>query len=204
MEKSALRRQFFIAVLPPPEVLEEIKHLKDKGDKKWQWSHPPDYHISMAFPGPLSDQDLEKLKTALGNIKHQPFKMKFDSLGYFLRTPSKNKASKHVIWARPNAQADNELRSLHLKILNAMKEAGLWSVSRDFTPHLTVVRADKNDTSLVEAFARAQQGKIGKKEWLCDSFVLCESDGPDHLADPAERVANKSRYQPVAVIKFGS
>jgi 2'-5' RNA ligase len=201
MKKGDLKRQYFIAVLPPRDAVEQIKKLKTKGDSSWGWNNPADYHISLAFPGPLSDKELGRLKKVLSGVKHSSFTMSLDELSFFLRSPLNKKSGKHILWARANGQADNEIKSLHHKIINRMARHGFKYGKRDMTPHLTVARVEKQDRKLMEDFVRAN-AKLGAKDWHCDHFVLCESNGPDHLQDSSQQDPNKSRYKPVAVFKF--
>jgi 2'-5' RNA ligase len=213
MKKDSLKRQFFIAVFPPPAVTEKLRELCEKnraaaGGESWDWKHQPNFHISLAFPGPLTEAELEKLIEVLNNVDHKTFDLSFDGLGYFLKGPSgkgrKQKTDNHVLWARPDKAADNELRSLHHKIVSRMGPASFKFGNRGITPHMTLARpAYSSAIDLVEVFARANGG-IKTPPWRCDRFVLCESPGPEHGPgyDGEKREPGKGRYKTVAEFRL--
>lgn len=201
MDKGDLKRQFFIAVFPPEWATEKIKKLTKNGPQKWEWKRPEDYHISLAFPGNLTDKELRQLVKAIEKIDHKAFNLSFDGLSFYLKDPEGRKTTNHVIWARPDNGGDNELRDLHSKLVEAMKEANFRYGGKGISPHLTVARPPPEAGELTKEFAKAH-GKMETPSWRCDRFYICETLQRDHPEHPANNNGTGTRYKKVAEIRL--
>jgi 2'-5' RNA ligase len=204
MEKGALKREFFIAVFLPEEVARQVeKQLRKDGEiKGWEWKRPTEYHISIAFPGRLSEQDVEHVIKALQKVDMKSFDMSLSGLSYFLRRQNRQDNNRHVLWLRPDNNADNALRELNFRVTETLQNSGfLPGSSREITPHVTLAKPPTTDTNLMQDFARAAAG-FQTDNWRCAKFVLCETLGRDHPDHPANNPSG-SRYKVLAEFNLG-
>lgn len=173
MGRGELKRQFFIAVFPPDRITGGIDRLRRKGPPEWDWKHGSDFHISLAFPGRLGESEFKKLQQALREFEFPPFVLSFKGMGVFAREPEDSHSRKHVLWARPEAEADNALRALHKKLSHFLSKRGFPYGLREITPHLTVAKAE-GPPDLMEQFAAAHAG-LKTPSWRCDRIELRET-----------------------------
>ena len=201
MKQGELKRQYFIAAFPPEHATDNIKDLVKKGPSQWEWKTPDDYHISFAFPGRLTDAQVEKLISALKEIEHESFALSFEGLSFHLKDPAKRQSRNNVLWARPDSQGDNELRDLIHKVVEKLTKKKFRHGVHNISPHLTVARPPPEAGDLTKAFAKAH-GKIDEKLWKLDRFYLCETlsrDDPDH---PVNNDGQGSRYKKIAEFRL--
>lgn len=204
-EKKSLKRQFFIAVFPPDEIKRQINDNlvhKEDATKGWEWKRAEEYHMSLAFPGAITEEELQILIKALDKVYFEAFSMSIDGVGHFLRKENKNNNNTHVVWARPDNQADNAIRELHYKIVGIMEEYGFKYGNREISPHMTIVKPPVTAHDLMKDFAAAASG-FKSEAWQCDRFVLCETldkSDPDH---PHNNNGQGSRYKVIAEFKAG-
>ncbi len=201
MEKGELKRQFFIAVFPPEWATEKIRKLTKAGPDSWEWKRPEDYHISLAFPGHLTERQFKKLVKVLEQIEHKAFNASFAGLSFYLKDPEGRNTSNHVIWARPDNHADNELRDLHTKIVKLLKASEFRTGNHAISPHLTVARPPPQAGDLTKEFAKAH-GTIKAPSWRCDRFYICETLTRSHPEHPANNNGKGTRFKKVAEIRL--
>ncbi len=198
MEKGTLKRQFFIALFPPAWISERIEALRGQGPKDWDWKQAADYHVTLAFPGRLSDRALKRMKLVLQDIVHEAFDLSFEGLGHFLpKTEGRKKRTpKHVLWARPDGQAESAIRILHNKIAGKLRKSGFKYGLQGITPHLTVAKIPEGDLDLMTAFTKAH-GSLEAPSWHCDRFALCEALPGSHDDHPANNNGEGSHYRKI-------
>jgi len=202
MKKGKLQRRFFVAIFPPPAVVKQMERMAIKGPDHWRWNRTPDLHLSLAFPGGLSEKDIKRLKQTLGKVVHKAFNIAFEGIGFFLDNRNRvKKISEHVLWAKPDFRADNELKTLQREIMTALKDAGFSHGRDDYAPHMTLAKVEQTDVTLMKDFADVN-GNIKSKGWLCSSFALYESlkkSSPNH---PANNDDVGSKYKKIAEFKL--
>ncbi len=88
-------------------------------------------HLTLAFLGDVSNDDLTELHEALTSLSAPGFPLKIKGLDVFGRRP-------RAIWAgvEPNAS----LTHLQSKVTSAARRAGLTLERRRFVPHVTLTR----------------------------------------------------------------
>lgn len=129
---------YFVAVsIPEKEKIllkNECEQLKSQLSFK-RWVHPLDYHITLAFLGSASQEQLTLTKQLINNaIKDvQTFSLFIQKLGVFGKSDSPR-----VFWA--NVQKNEQLYQLRDKVFSACKGAGFSLETRPFTPHITLSR----------------------------------------------------------------
>ncbi|MBU0858315.1 MAG: RNA 2',3'-cyclic phosphodiesterase [Alphaproteobacteria bacterium] len=196
---GALKRRFFIAVMPPEKITAPLDDLRQQGPAHWDWKRHKDLHISLAFPGPLNQTQLKKLINVLSKVEHKAFPLNFSGLDCFMRDPFNRKqaSSLHVLWARPETRADAHLRSLHAEIIDHLKRHKFAAGRRDIVPHLTVAKVPAHDHNLVSHFAAAHAHKP-TPSFQCDRFGIYETLEKNDPRHPDHNNGQGSRYVKVA------
>lgn len=195
---ESLKRRFFVAVMPPQSQTEAIDKLRHYGPANWDWKRHGDYHVSLALPGMLDTGQVGRLIKALREVEQEPFTLRFDGLGYFLKDPFKrSRGAQNVLWARPAATGDNALRSLHNRIAETLKRHKFSHGISDITPHLTVAKVPGHENSLIEQFAAAHAGTM-TPTWHCDRFGLYETLPSADPRHPDQNQGRGSRYVKIA------
>jgi 2'-5' RNA ligase len=164
--------RLFFAVLPDADTAARIHRLAQalkcahKFDRKT--IEPQLLHVSLFFLGELSEQIVRIAREAAAEVRVQPFQLWFDRSASFRGRPG----------SRPFVLVGDEgvdrLRSLRRALGVALAGKGLRRLAkRDFTPHVTILYADRN----VEEYPIAPIG------WTVNEFVLIHSmHGHAHLA----------------------
>jgi 2'-5' RNA ligase len=193
MEKGSLKRHFFVAVNLPNWaknlIEDEIKSEQTvEGRDDWKWKDKAEYHISLAFPGALDEEQLQRLRAALSTLDHDAFDLNLEGTQFFLRhdDPKRKGAASHVLWVGLSDKAESELRVLHYKIVDILRRNGFHYGRNDITPHVSIVKVPSTELSAVKDFAHAH-GDIESNSWPCTKIGLYETLTPDQEAY-AERI----------------
>lgn len=202
MNKGELRRKFFIAVFPPRNVVEKVGKIMLKGPEHWSWNKKDNLHISLAFPGHLLSDDLDRLKGALEKIEHKAFDISLQGVGFFLDNKNKvKKQQEHVLWMRPDLPSDIEIRTLHREIIGLMKDAGFSYGRDDFSPHMTLAKVERNEIDLMKEFS-SSCSDVKTRSWRCGSIALYESLNRNDDKHPANNEGKGSKYKKIAEFKL--
>ncbi len=109
-----------------------------------KWVEPANLHVTLLFLGDLDDRDLVEVckATTAAARREPPFVLRVSGLGAF-PTPRRPK----VLWGGIVEGADSLIR-LHAAIAAPLIESGIHrQEDRDYTPHLTLGRANADDDS---------------------------------------------------------
>lgn len=202
MQKGEVRKRFFIAVFPPPEVADKIEKIMLKGPrgKDWSWNKKENLHISLGFPGALTPPELDKLKSAMAGIAHRAFRISLKGIDVFFDNKNKVQGRReHVVWLQPASPGAIDLKTLSREIAGAMKKNLKLKEGGPtyFTPHMTIAKTGDKDPGLVKSFAAACRA-LPSLGWDCLSFGIYESlnsRDPDH---PANNRGRGSKYKKTA------
>lgn len=205
MQKEGLRRRFFIAVSPPPDVAAKIGKIMLKGplDRGWSWSRREDLHISLGFPGELTGGELEKLKDAMAGVVHRAFRVTLKGIdAFFDRKNTGTKQREHVLWMQAGSPACMELKTLHREIEGAMKKAlRMKDGGPPFIPHMTLAKTGVDDHGPMKDFAVACEA-CPAMTWECRSFAIYETLGKRHPDHPANNHNCGSKYKKIAAFNL--
>jgi 2'-5' RNA ligase len=168
---SSSSGRLFFAVLPDADTAARIHRLAHalkcahKFDRKI--IEPQLLHVSLFFLGELSEQIVRLAREAAADVQMQPFQLSFDRSASFRGRPG----------SRPFVLVGDEgverLRSFRWVLGAALAGGGLRRLAkRDFTPHVTVLYADRN----------VEEHPIEPIGWTVNEFVLIHSlHGHVHL-----------------------
>ena len=163
----ALRRAF-LAVVPPPDVLDAIDGLFDRTMRsKFRWTRREQWHVTVQYFGKVADSD--GLVGALaGAVARVPAPLvQVGGAGGF---PTAKRAA--VLWL--GVVDPLPLQAVHEVVVDAAAD---YLRPRDvipYVPHLTLARLDpvKRITDVVDALA----GGVFGPAWTVDELVLMESE----------------------------
>ncbi|MDR7000510.1 RNA 2',3'-cyclic phosphodiesterase [Neobacillus niacini] len=129
---------FFYAVPLPKEIKLIMKDHCEKLKLSLpfnRWVHHEDLHITLAFLGFASLEQLEKSKEYVRNELRgiHSFSLKINQLGIFGR-----KESPRIFWG--DTIKSDELQSARKKVFTACEDAGFQLETRPFRPHITLAR----------------------------------------------------------------
>ncbi len=165
----------FISVEVPKEVkdyLYELQKRIDGNDIKVKWVSKKNLHLTLKFMLNISEEDLEKVKDKLKEVKFSKFKLKLGGLGSF---PGDRRIN--VIWV--GIKEDKELVKLQTKVDEVLVD--IFPSEQNFSSHLTLgrVKAFKNKDKFLKRF---KEIKIESLEFEVNEFLLMKSeltkDGP--------------------------
>ena len=121
-----------------------------------RWAHVEGMHVTLKFIGEAPPERVEKIKTALGEVRSgQAVEMRFRDTGFF-----PNARHPRVFWAGIEASAN--LAEIAADVEGRLEKLGIAREQRAFKPHLTLARFKSEDgvAELREAVA-----KLGAQEF---------------------------------------
>ena len=124
---------------------------------------PKNIHITVRFLGDITPDMVEKLYTAMKNIKFTPFNIQITGLGVF---PTVNYP--RVVWAGITDGAQ-QLKSIFEQLEPQLHELGFTPEPEGFTPHLTIarVRTGANKQRLIDLVQRQENYDFGNIRGDC-------------------------------------
>jgi RNA 2',3'-cyclic 3'-phosphodiesterase len=158
----------FLAIVPPPEVLDAIDSLLERPQSsKFAWARRDQWHVTVQFYGRVGDPDALAEAIAAAASASSPVQLQVRGGGAF---PTAKKA--HVFWL--GLDGSDALIDLHAVVAAATRD---FIDRRDritFKPHLTLARLNKTVdlTADVEALAGVPVGV----PWTLRELVLLDSD----------------------------
>jgi 2'-5' RNA ligase len=164
---GALRRAF-LAVVPPPPVLDAVAGLVEAATRRgFRWTRRDQWHVTIQYFGRVDDSDalIGALAGSLVTVAAAPVQLR--GAGAF---PSERRAS--VYWLGVADPAP--LAAVHAAVMRA---AGTFVRPRDrivYVPHLTLARlsSPKKLTEDVEALRNLTFGP----PWTAEELTLFESE----------------------------
>ena len=139
-----LKIRSFIA-LPIPDPVRDllrgtIKNLDDGMGGRIRWVRPEGIHLTLKFMGDIDVTVINKLLSLLPEVANgfTPFELTMAQLGCF-----PNNRRPRVLWAGVKGNL-SALRDLHIAIDSLAGNIGLPREDREFSPHLTLGRVNRN------------------------------------------------------------
>lgn len=157
----------FFAVKPDATAVAHLlalgRRLREQHGLKGRLFDPARLHVTLHFFGrfpSLDESFVEGLCQAAGEVRGQPFPLRFDRVGSFKR-PSNAPLVMRASDDAPGAKA------LHQQLAEALTRHGLGArLDRRFVPHLTLLYDDKS----------LPEHEVDPIEWTADAFELVHSE----------------------------
>jgi RNA 2',3'-cyclic 3'-phosphodiesterase len=129
---------YFFALSLPSNIKEQIREWMDSYKIElsfYKWVHQEDYHLTLAFLGAATDDQLykvtSKMEEALAMIPSFP--LTISHLGTFGNQPSPR-----IFWIGVNEE--ERLHQIREKVYQVCEQVGFPLDKRPFRPHITVAR----------------------------------------------------------------
>ncbi len=148
------------------DALAQIAKHISKDAAEFSLVKPENMHLTLKFLGEVSEEKVEGIKKALGEISFAPFQATVAGVGAF---PSLDRVN--VVWV---GLADGkEAVKLQHQIDDSLEKIG-FAKEKEYTPHLTICRVKyvKEKEQLREAIKKMQ---VKQMTFSIDSFVLMQS-----------------------------
>ena len=160
----------FISFDISEEAKKELLRIEKEIQKKFpelkaKFVDAENMHLTLKFIGEVSDEQLEKIKSALKKVRFEPFKAKLNALGAF--TPSSIK----LIYI--NLEPKGRIDELHLQIDLLLHMAGIKK-DKGFEAHITLARVKqaRDNRAVMDAL---NEMKINPAEFMVSGFSLRKS-----------------------------
>ncbi|HMC30731.1 MAG TPA: RNA 2',3'-cyclic phosphodiesterase [Candidatus Angelobacter sp.] len=132
--------RIFIASDIPAEIRGRITEYMERARSfapEARWARVEGLHVTLKFVGHVSDDMVERIKSALTTVKATPFEVKFESVGFF-----PNSKAARVFWIGVNG--GEALPRLASAIDAALENLGIAREEKAYRPHLTLARASSH------------------------------------------------------------
>lgn len=168
----------FIAIELPLEIHSQlenvVKRLKAARAVSVRWVASGNIHLTLKFLGDTEPANLKQLSVLLSEVasRYNPMTLVINGLGAF-----PNNKRPRVIWI--GVEIPTQMKDLRWDIEGAAERIGCPPEGRDFSPHLTLGRVQKNATrenteNISAALAAITVGELGR--FQSTGFTLFRSD----------------------------
>jgi len=130
--------RLFTGLEIPPSVAQRLSLLQ-AGLQGARWIDPDNFHITLRFIGDVPEDTAAEIDETLSRIYEDPFDLELQGIGQF------GHDKPHAVWARVAESAPLRALQAHQEI--ALQRLGLRPEPRKYTPHVTVARLNKRNTS---------------------------------------------------------
>ena len=171
-----------LLAVPLPEHIKESIRITQKDLQAMipevRWTRLENLHLTLHFFGEIEQETLEKVKVSMLSLKgcQRPFQVEVKDLGAF---PKANRP--RVIWL--GLEPRDQLERLYRATRKCLRQAGLATDSRPYSPHLTLGRLRGGKPDLTALFSSIQRKTIDRL--IIDRLILYESrlrpDGAQHI-----------------------
>jgi len=152
-------KRLFLALWPDEQVVRKIKQhaIKYFSDCRGRILEKDNWHITLAYFGASDIKAQACLEKQAEKIIAKSFELSLSVCGYW-KKPA-------VAWLAPSTIPD-ELSQLAFNVQQSLVPCGYKPETRDYQPHVTLVRKAKQSPSINE---------IQAIPWFVDKFCLVES-----------------------------
>jgi RNA 2',3'-cyclic 3'-phosphodiesterase len=185
-----LSAHFFFALKLPNETKDVFKKYRDYLQEVFpfsRWVHEQDYHITLAFLGRATEEQLElaqqKVSQEISGSKS--FSLYIDHLGFFGR-----EEAPRIFWA--GVQEEPFLHSLRNQVFTACQNSGFKLETRPFHPHITLARKWQDEKPFSITTFELEKNLQNKIPFMASEVVLYET----HLD-------KTPKYESIASFKLG-
>lgn len=144
----SIEPHYFVAISLPDQLKEHIAAAKQALKHPFpfqRWVHPDDYHLTLAFLGSSSPDQLQLLADHLDKkfCKSDAFSLQIDQLGIF-----GDCTRPRIFWL--GVKQEKKLTSLRNKVYDECEKVNFKLESRPFHPHITLARKWKGESFPIE------------------------------------------------------
>jgi 2'-5' RNA ligase len=162
--------RLFVAVVPPPDVVEALAAAVGSRDESLRWVPPEQWHLTLVFCGDVEERRVPELSERLGRAaaRTSPFPVRLAGVGTF-----PNQAARaRVLWTGLTGDTTS-LSRLAERCSAAARRTGIEVEDRPFRPHLTLARARRDVADAREVVSRLSA--YDGRPWTVSSIRLVHS-----------------------------
>lgn len=156
------RRRLFFALWPDAAVRAALVAVSKQHLRRVKRVPPDNLHLTLAFPGSVTEAVHQCLEAGAGRIVAPPFELQIDRAGHWPRP--------RISWIAPT-RIPPGLWSLAGELRQLLEDCGLEPEARAYQPHITMARKTRPGTVA---------GEFEPIHWSIRNFCLVES-----VTDPA-------------------
>jgi len=158
--------RLFVGIALPTDLRNRLA-VVSSGLPGARWIDRENLHMTLCFMGQVDDPMVDDIDLALSTVRGPAFDFSISGIATFGRGHQV-----HTLWAK--VEADPALQALQAKIETAMRNLGLPIEGRKFTPHITLARTKRAQSSKIAEWLQTGGGLIAGPVRV-DSFVLFRS-----------------------------
>ncbi|MED1862011.1 RNA 2',3'-cyclic phosphodiesterase [Fictibacillus nanhaiensis] len=134
-----MQRHYFLAVKLTNEIKLKLAEIcnRTKNEHHFKtWVHPEDFHITLAFLGAASSEQLQTLHKLLNeelSITENNFSLQINRFGFF-----GNEQHPRIFWA--GVEEEHCLYNLQKQVAYVCEKVGFQLDKRPYAPHITLAR----------------------------------------------------------------
>ncbi|MBD2846645.1 RNA 2',3'-cyclic phosphodiesterase [Paenibacillus sp. IB182496] len=174
-EEHVDRIRYFIGLAPDAAARARLAEAAAARQRDWRfakWTHPQDFHITLAFLGDLPLPRAAAVRETLDGYVCATAAFEVRVTGWGTFGPPQRPA---ILWA--GVAASEGLGALHGELWQALAPLGFEPETRPFRPHLTAARRSQGTTAAdVAAMQEEQEAReaLGV-EWEAREAVLLQT-----------------------------
>ena len=168
-----MRHRVFIAINLPKKIKAKlIEYQEQWSELPVRWTKEESIHLTLAFLGNLSDDEVVKVCQAVKGIgqKHSPFSIQLSQTSY----GPKEKSIPRLVWLKGERSKELDLLKKDLDDL-LVKAIGFVSENREFLPHITLGRIRKWEWQRIEPEERPDISQDFPFSFEVESIEVMES-----------------------------
>lgn len=164
--------RLFVAIDLPDSIKDRLKALRDESLSGVSWTRPSGMHLTLRFLGdPISEKQLEPIKTALRSVNAALFTLHLHGVGKF---PTGRGAAR-VLWVGIDPQP--ALQYLYRKIEQSLIPVGFPAEGQTYNPHITLGRVKRPGPNegidrFLKRNADFDAGTVDVRDFILFSSVL--------------------------------
>uniref|UniRef100_A0A7V2ZKD2 RNA 2',3'-cyclic phosphodiesterase n=1 Tax=Ignavibacterium album TaxID=591197 RepID=A0A7V2ZKD2_9BACT len=165
-----MKSRIFVALNIPDEVKEKLFEVAYSlhPDKNLKWESKDKIHLTLKFVGDIDDEKLPDIIKDLEFLQEYKIqKLQLTGFGFFFRFKEPK-----ILWA--GLKFSDELKLIAQRLDDYFTKFGIEKESRDFKPHLTLMRIKNNPgESFINKF---KNSKFEPIDFQCTSISLIKSE----------------------------
>ncbi|WP_257351565.1 RNA 2',3'-cyclic phosphodiesterase [Pseudalkalibacillus decolorationis] len=168
-----MEKHTFMAVPLPERIQQRLFEYSARVQPELplkKWTGKGDYHITLAFLGTTSEQQVDALKRELGQQiqLHKPFQLKVDKPGVF-----GNISAPRVFWL--GMESSEQLSFLQKDVATTCRKTGFNIEKRPFRPHITIGKRWSGAAEQVVSLKEIPEpALLDSLKWQVDELILYE------------------------------
>jgi RNA 2',3'-cyclic 3'-phosphodiesterase len=173
-DKALRKTHYFIAIPVSTEVSERLEQFQNELKEFFSfrtWVHKQDYHITLAFLGHATPDQIDQVKREMKKIAnaHHSFWLTLDKISTF-----GNRFAPRILWQ--GVKEEPRLQKLRQDVYSACMDIGFSLDQRPFAPHITMARKWQGEHEFdIAKLNEVFENKEENERFLVERMVLYQT-----------------------------